>query len=397
MTASVQPSDLSQLIAAIPIRHDLVSYLMFSGVLLGFLLSGVIWLRGPRENRALFYFALLICCLSVTNLDTFLCYTGWMKYTLAWNDSTEPLTLLFAPLLYLSIRHLVIKKPLPPGILFLHFLPAIGYGLSQIGYYTEPLPVKFNAYKDAYFSHIPFAEVPEGTSYGYQWIKDKQRWLLLIGFTFYGLLSVRLWQRSRKDFRDPASGVRISKYRFGRFALVTFLLSLGLMLLVYLNYEDDGGDHYLSLFTFAVTLSSTIAFLTETRFFQRSWLLDKYETSASRGGDITLEQLREAAGRESFFTSPEASLKSLANHFDIHPNLVSRLINEETSGNFNDFINGFRVDLAKSQLRSGKFRHLTIEAIGRNVGFRSRSSFYEAFRKQTGHSPSQFMKSAGKS
>lgn len=388
-------NELQPLIEAIPIRHDPISYLMFSGVFLGFLLSGVVLLRAPRGNKALMYFGLMICCLSVTNLDTFLCYTGWMKYTLAWNDSTEPLTLLFAPLLYLCIRHLVVRKPLPGWIVALHLAPALLYALSQVGYYTEPLAVKFNAYKGAYFAELPFAEVPEGTTYGYQWIKDKHRWLLLFGFAVYGLLSYRLWRRASKYFGDPASGVRISKYRFGRYALVTFMISLGLMLAVYINYDDDGGDHYLSLFILAVALSSSIAFISESRFFQRSWLLDKYGSSPAESAEITLEAVRRVAGNEEFFESPKASLKSLAALLGVHPNQVSRLINQETEGNFNDFLNAYRIDQAKRRLVSRDHRHLTIEAIGRSVGFRSKSSFYEAFRKQAGCTPSQFMKSVG--
>ena len=389
-------TELQALIDSIPIRHNPISYLMFSGVFLGFLLSGVVLLRAPRDNRALLFFGLMIGCLSITNLDTFLCYTGWMKFTLAWNDSTEPLTLLFAPLLYLCIRHLVVRKPLPAWVVALHLAPALLYALSQIGYYSEPLAVKFNAYKGAYFSEIPFAEVPEGTTYGYQWVKDMQRWLLLLGFAVYGLLSFRLWQRASKSFGHPATGVRISKYRFGRYALVTFLLSLGLMLVVYISYDDDGGDHYLSLFTLAVTLSTCIAFISESRFFQRTWLLDKYESSATTPPEITLEALREVAGEERFFESPKASLKALAAHLGVHPNRVSRLINQETDGNFNDFVNAYRIDLAKRRLVSPEFHHLTIEAIGRSVGFRSKSSFYEAFRKQVGCSPTQFMKSTEK-
>ena len=152
---------LEQLIAQIPIRHNLVSYLNFTGVALSLLLAVAIWTRAPRHNRALHYFALLMLCLALINLDTFLCYTGWMKHTLAWNDSTEPLTLLIAPLLYLSLRFLILRRPLPAWVIALHVAPAVLYAFSQVGYYSEPVAVKFNAYKDAYFSEIPFAEVPE--------------------------------------------------------------------------------------------------------------------------------------------------------------------------------------------------------------------------------------------
>lgn len=390
-------SELEHLIDQIPIRHNLVSYFTFTGVFLGLLLAVVIFVQAPRHNRALRYFGLLMCCLALVTLDIFLCYTGWMKHTLAWNDSTEPLTLLIAPLMYLSIRFSIVRRPLPAWVIALHAMPALLYALSQIGYYTEPLAIKYNAYKAAYFTELPFVEVPGGTSYGYQWVKNQQRWLLLGGLAFYTYLSLRLWLRSRSTFGDPAGEVRFSKYRFTRSLLINFAAVLGLMLLVYLNYEDDGGDHFLSLFMFAVTLVAAFALLSESRFFQGAWLLDKYETSPAPTGRISLEELRRVAGQESFFASPNPTLKALAEAVGTHPNTVSRLINQQTGGNFNDFVNSFRIGLARQRLCSEAYRHLTVEAIGQSVGFGSKSAFYQAFKKQTGLSPSQYLKSAGES
>lgn len=386
-------NSLEELIAQIPIRHNAVSYVVFTGVAMGFILAATIWVRAPKGNRALHYYALFTLCLSVVTFDTFLCYTGWMKYTLAWNDASEPLTLLLAPFLYLSIRFLILRKPLPLWVLALHILPAVLYALSQMEYYAEPLPVKFNAYKDAYFQDIPFAGVPEGTDYSYQWVKDKQRWLLLLGFAFYGLLTIRLWTRHKKAFGSPAGDVRISKYRFGWYVMFSILATLGILLAVYVNYEDDGGDHFLSLFMSVTTLAAVVAFLSESRFFQGAWLIDKYETAARKTDNLELSDLQNFIEKEAFYTSEDPSLKALARAFNTHPNTISRLINEQTSGNYNDFLNGYRVRLAIERLESGTFTHLTIEAIGQSVGFKSKSSFYEAFKKHTGESPSRYLRS----
>ena len=47
-------TELDELISRIPIRHDLISYLVFSGVLMGFLLAIVIWVRTPRGKDLVF-------------------------------------------------------------------------------------------------------------------------------------------------------------------------------------------------------------------------------------------------------------------------------------------------------------------------------------------------------
>jgi AraC-like DNA-binding protein len=365
----------------------------FTGAVVGFIFAILIWVRTPGRNRALQYYGVLMLCLALLILDTFLCYTGWMKYTLHWNDSTEPLTLLLAPLLYLSIRFLILRRPLPSWIIVLHFLPAILYALSQTGYYLEPLSVKYNAYKDAYFSDLPFASVPEGTEYAYQRIKDLQRWLLLLGFTFYGLLSIRLWYTRRDSFGNPAGDVRFSKHRFVMFVLIAFVATLSILFYVYINYEDDGGDHFINLFISAIVLVSAIAFLSESRFFEHAWLIDKYETSSKGKLTLRLEDVREFVAQESFFCSDNPSLKKLGEALGTHPNTVSRLINQDTDGNFNDFVNGYRIRLAIERLRSDAYQNWTIEGVGQSVGFRSKSSFYQAFKKQTGMSPSAYLKS----
>ncbi len=390
-------TELGELIEQIPLRHNLVSYLVFTGVIMGLLLAGVIAFRAPRQNRSLTYLACFIACVSLVTLDTFLCYTGWMKYSLAWNDSTEPLTLLIAPLMYLSMRFLVLRKPLKIKWIFLHVAPAVLYALSQIGYYTQPLSVKYNAYKGAYFKDLPFVAVPEGTTYGYALIKNHHRWLLLVSFSVYGILTFWTWFKNRKSFGSPASGVRISKYRFSSYILILLFIVFAILLGVYINFKDDSGDHFITLLTFAIMAFTIVVFVSESRFFQQTWLLDKYETQGAADQDLDLDQLRAIVSDPDFFTAHDASLNGAAQALEIHANKVSRLVNQGTGGNFNDYLNGFRVNLACERLRSTDYKQLTIEAIGKSVGFRSKSAFYEAFKKHRGMSPSQFMKGSSTS
>ena len=385
-------SNLQELIAQIPIRHDLISYINFTGVLLGLLLALIIWMRAPAGNRALHYYALFLACISLVIFDTFLCYTGWMKYTLQWNDSTEPLTLLIAPLLYLSIRFLILRKPISRGMLIIHFAPAVLYAISQTGYYLQPLAVKYNAYVGAYFSELPFSAVPPGTTYVYHTIKDLHRWLLLLSFAVYGVFSLRVWYFHRNQFGNAARKVRISKYRFARYILLAFLTALIVFISVYSNFEDDRGDHFLTLLTTLIIMLTAIALISESRFFEKAWLIDKYETSSRQHEALKLEEIQRVVSQSEFFSSQDPSLKKLAATLGTHPNVVSRVINQQTGGNFNDFVNGYRVELAKERLRSREYRNLTIEAIGQSVGFRSKSSFYQAFKKHAGVAPSQFLK-----
>jgi len=52
-------------------------------------------------------------------------------------------------------------------------------------------------------------------------------------------------------------------------------------------------------------------------------------------------------------------------------------------------VNLFRIEAAKKLLQANS--KLTIEAIGQECGFKSKSSFYSAFKKRTGTTPSKFV------
>ncbi len=87
---------------------------------------------------------------------------------------------------------------------------------------------------------------------------------------------------------------------------------------------------------------------------------------------LTLGQLAHAIG------TPERELSALFGNSD--------------DGNFYHFINRHRVEEAKMLLRSAVEARTSVEAVGLMAGFRSRSTFYEAFRKATGQTPAQFRK-----
>ena len=98
-------------------------------------------------------------------------------------------------------------------------------------------------------------------------------------------------------------------------------------------------------------------------------------------------KLRHAMEVDALYLDPNLSLWALSSHIGVSDNYVSQTLNEEIELNFFDFVNGYRIEAAKRALRGGDE---TILAIAFDVGFNSRSSFYTAFRKVTGQTPSAF-------
>ncbi|WP_187174728.1 AraC family transcriptional regulator [Algoriphagus sp. AK58] len=92
------------------------------------------------------------------------------------------------------------------------------------------------------------------------------------------------------------------------------------------------------------------------------------------------------------YTNPDLTLDKLSEAVHATPQKVSMVINHQSGKNFNQFINGFRVEQAKKLLKSSNHSHFTVAAIGMEAGFNSINTFNQAFKKETGITPSEFRK-----
>ena len=373
----------------IPIRFNLASHVMLLGIVQGFFLALVIFLRSSRKSAIhLFGWVLVVQCLVF--LDVYLCYTGLMKYMIHFNDSTEFLVLLIAPTLYFFLYTLLERTPFSLKKHWPHFVLPLLYLLSQTNYYLSPAAVKLNAYLGAYHRELGYVDVPDGISYSYYPIKDRFRWLVLLSFTFYMFLAAKLVLKARKNGRVSARNVRMDKYDFSRNTVIIFLILFVTLFLIFLNFDDDGGDHYLGVLETVTIFITSFFILSESRFFEKSWIADKYETLSSNS--IQFETIEDFMSESEFFANPDTTLKTVAEKLETNSNTISKLINSETGMNFNDYINQKRIELSKTRLLDPDFAHLTIEAIGQTVGFSSKSAFYASFKKHVGLSPSAYVK-----
>jgi AraC-like DNA-binding protein len=87
------------------------------------------------------------------------------------------------------------------------------------------------------------------------------------------------------------------------------------------------------------------------------------------------------------------SLAQVAEDLNISTNHLSQVINSELNKNFFDFINGYRVNLVKQKMSDESNKHLTLLGMAFESGFNSKSSFNSIFKKYTGSTPSEFMRS----
>ena len=95
---------------------------------------------------------------------------------------------------------------------------------------------------------------------------------------------------------------------------------------------------------------------------------------------------------EQLYLNPNLNLSLLSNLLGLSEGYISQQINTNSEINFNDYINKLRINNAKETLANKDFNNYTIESIGLESGFNSKSSFYAAFKKFTNQTPVQFKK-----
>ena len=85
---------------------------------------------------------------------------------------------------------------------------------------------------------------------------------------------------------------------------------------------------------------------------------------------------------------PLLTMPKLASAVGATPNQLSFVLNQHLGKSFFDFVNEVRVDEASRLLIEEPNR--TILDIATEVGFNSKSTFNQAFKKITGHTPSNY-------
>lgn len=103
-----------------------------------------------------------------------------------------------------------------------------------------------------------------------------------------------------------------------------------------------------------------------------------------------IKQLNSRVVEDNLFSQTDLTIIDVAKKLKVHPKRISTAINSQLGLNFNTYINQFRIEKAKEFILSDLSQNYSIEGIGNEVGFQSKSAFYKAFRTNTGTTPSKF-------
>lgn len=85
------------------------------------------------------------------------------------------------------------------------------------------------------------------------------------------------------------------------------------------------------------------------------------------------------------------TLSSFASLIDVPNHKLTWLFNTHYQLSFNNYINSLRIKYAKERLDHGDWKLFTFEAIAQDAGFSTRNTFFVAFKKVTGMTPSAYV------
>jgi AraC-like DNA-binding protein len=220
--------------------------------------------------------------------------------------------------------------------------------------------------------------------------------LMYSQFLIYNVLSLNVISAYRKRLKMQVSSIykifltwlKIVIIGFMIAWIVNLIINLLFLFHVVVNYDFSTISFLAFLVFFNVlffkgwTQSDLFTGVEETRKYQSSGLTES-ET------EKLLIHLSNYIEKERPYLDPELSLKKLSDSIAIPMRQLSQLINENMGSNFYDYINSYRIEMAKKLLIISE-KEKTISEIFYESGFNTKSSFNTAFKKETTLTPTEF-------
>jgi AraC-like DNA-binding protein len=99
-------------------------------------------------------------------------------------------------------------------------------------------------------------------------------------------------------------------------------------------------------------------------------------------------KLKRVMMEKQLFRNPNLKVNDLAKEVNVSGHQLSQILNNNIEKNFTLFVNEYRIDEACKLLSENT--NLTIDAVGAEVGFNAKSTFFSTFKKIKGMTPSAY-------
>ncbi|MCG6187530.1 helix-turn-helix domain-containing protein [Maribellus maritimus] len=107
--------------------------------------------------------------------------------------------------------------------------------------------------------------------------------------------------------------------------------------------------------------------------------------------DEIYKRIKELFEKEKIYKQADISIINLAKILNTNTSYLSSIINNHFEEPFKTIVNKYRIDEARRLLGSSEYTNYSIEGIAEEVGYKSRSTFYQSFKQITGLTPTQYI------
>jgi len=105
-----------------------------------------------------------------------------------------------------------------------------------------------------------------------------------------------------------------------------------------------------------------------------------------------LERITALLVSEQLYLQPDLTIQEISEKLEVPKHYLTESLNTYMGKNFYTLINEYRIKEFKALASDEKHNHLTLLALAYDSGFNSKSAFNLVFKKQTGETPSQFLR-----
>ncbi|MEM6642551.1 MAG: helix-turn-helix transcriptional regulator [Bacteroidota bacterium] len=104
--------------------------------------------------------------------------------------------------------------------------------------------------------------------------------------------------------------------------------------------------------------------------------------------NVVVEKLQDLMEQEKIFKDPTLTMERVCKRLGVSRHFLSQMLNDNMKLSYSELVSYYRIEEACQMLLN--HTHYNLEAIAYEVGFNSKSSFYTAFKKLKGITPSQY-------
>ena len=261
---------------------------------------------------------------------------------------------------------------------FYLFLPALLYGLLRsywfvIGLTKDPSIIR-HVYDTGFFTYNEFAYL-----------------------TFNLVLVLKVIHSLRQQLKGDASPVRISKRllwleKTSRYFFVFTTCHFLAFSFSVLNNELDSIYYYypiLFLNSGYIYFIGYLGFTKQKHFFTSA--SEVKSGSFAERNTLIEQKIQTAIIEEQLYKRPKLKLAELAVELSIPTKELSEYFNT-TGLNFSEYLNVLRIEEVKKLLKSDKKHLFTMEALAKDAGFNSKTSFNTSFKRIVGLTPTEYLK-----